>query len=100
VSGAVIVALLAGGGAYLVVQRGLVRVTVGFVLLSHAANVLLVLGGGPERGVPIVGSPGTPGDPLPQAFALTAIVIGFAMTAFLLALAGRLSDEPDEEDGT
>ncbi|MFP5308260.1 MAG: sodium:proton antiporter [Actinomycetes bacterium] len=99
-SGAVVVALLAGSGAYLVLQRGIVRVAVGFVLLSHAVNVLLVLTGGPELGVPIVGAPGTPGDPLPQAFALTAIVISFALTAFLLALAGRLTDEPDEEDGT
>ncbi|HVM11690.1 MAG TPA: NADH-quinone oxidoreductase subunit K, partial [Actinomycetota bacterium] len=89
-TGAVIVGLLAAGGVYLLLQRGIVRVTLGFVLLGHAANVLLVVSGGVgRRGVPIAGEPGLSADPLPQAFALTAIVIGFAMTAFLLALAFR-----------
>ena len=103
---ALIVGVLVGAGAYLVCQRGLVRVTLGFVLISHALNVLLIASGGVDRrGVPIigeVGAGGPPADPLPQAFVLTAIVISFSVTAFLLALAFRSSqvrDDDDTEDG-
>lgn len=109
---ALIVGVLAAGGTYLILQRGLVRVALGFVLLGHAATTLLLTAGGlTTREIPFVGADGpTPGmaDPLPQAFALTAIVISFAITAFLLTLAFRGRDvlghddveaelEPDEE---
>ncbi len=98
-TGALIVGLLAAGGTYLVLQRGLVRVALGFVLLGHAINVLLVVSGGIERrGVPLAGATRPPADPLPQAFALTAIVIGFAVTAFLLALASRSRDVLPDDD--
>lgn len=97
-SGAIIVGLLAAAGTFLILQRGLVRITLGFVLLGHAANVLLVVAGGIQRReVPLAGSE-TPADPLPQAFALTAIVIGFAITAFLLALAFRSRDVLEDDD--
>ena len=96
---AAIVGILAAAGTYLVLQRGLVRVALGFVLLSHAANVLLIAAGGlGRRGVPIEGAPGPAADPLPQAFTLTAIVIGFGMTAFLLALAYRAGLELGDDD--
>lgn len=99
-SGAIIVGLLAAAGTYLALQRGLVRVILGFVLLGHAATILLLLAGGiGRRGVPIVGEPGPSADPLPQAFALTAIVITFGITAFLLALAAR-SREVSGTDNT
>jgi multicomponent Na+:H+ antiporter subunit C len=96
---AVIVGLLASAGTYLIVQRGIVRVTLGFVLLGHAANVILLASGGlSRRGVPIVGESDVPGDPLPQAFVLTAIVIGFGLTAFLLALAFRAGELFGDDD--
>lgn len=107
---ALIVGLLAGGGTYIVLQRGIVRIALGFVLLGHAATTLLVAAGGvARRGVPFAGEGGTPADPLPQAFALTAIVISFGITAFLLTLAYRSRDvlghddiesrkRPDQED--
>lgn len=98
-SGAVVVGLLVAAGSFLVLQRGLVRIALGFVLLGHAVNVLLVLAGGTaRRGVPIVGKAGPPADPLPQAFALTAIVISFAITAFILALAFRSSEVFEDDD--
>lgn len=103
---ALITGILAAVGGYLVCQRGLVRVTLGFVLFGHAVNVLLLASGGRGRqGIPIIGDQGTGGapvDPLPQAFVLTAIVIGFAMTAFLLSLAFRstvLQVDDDVEAG-
>jgi multicomponent Na+:H+ antiporter subunit C len=98
-SGALIVGVLVATGTYLLLQRGLVRMILGFVLIGHAANVLLVVSGGIAlRGVPIAGQPGPPADPLPQAFALTAIVIGFGITAFLLAIAFRSPDKFGDDD--
>ncbi len=96
---ALIVGLLTAGGTYLVLQRGIVRMALGFVLLGHAATTLLVAAGGvARRGVPFIGVEGVPGDPLPQAFALTAIVISFGITAFLLTLAFRGRDVLGHDD--
>lgn len=98
-SGAVVVGTLVAAGTFLVLQRGLVRIALGFILLGHAVNVLLILSGGvARRGAPLVGSPGVPADPLPQAFALTAIVISFGITAFILALAFRSADVYEDDD--
>jgi len=84
-------AMLFSLGTYLLLQRRLSRLVIGLGLIGHGANLLLLLAGG-ERGVaPIVGSTGGErfADPMPPALALTAIVISFAVTAFLLALAYR-----------
>lgn len=77
-------------GTWLILQRALTRVVIGIGLLSHGANVLMM--SSHRRGIPPIDGDGDPGrfsDPLPQAFALTAIVISFGVTAFLLALAYR-----------
>jgi multicomponent Na+:H+ antiporter subunit C len=96
---AIIVGLLAAGGTYLILQRGIVRMALGFVLLGHAATTLLVAAGGVgRRGVPFASNEGALADPLPQAFALTAIVISFAITAFLLALAFHSRDVLGHDD--
>ncbi len=102
---AIAVGLLVTGGVYLVLQRDLVRVVVGFVLLGHAVNVLVVSAGGMDRrGLPLIGQgdPGQAADPLPQAFVLTAIVITFGITVYLLALARASSSAGDQQpsDGT
>jgi multicomponent Na+:H+ antiporter subunit C len=100
VTAALIVGILTAGGTYLVLQRGIVRMALGFVLLGHAATTLLIASGGvARRGVPFVGSTTIdPADPLPQAFALTAIVISFGITAFLLTLAFRGRDTLGHDD--
>ncbi len=98
-TGALIVGILAATATFLLLQRGIVRVILGFVALGHAVNVLLVLSGGSSRrGAPIAGAAGTPADPLPQAFVLTAIVIAFGITAFLLALASRSASDAGDDD--
>ncbi len=97
-SGAVIVGLLTAGGLYLVLQRGLVRLVLGLILLGHAATVLLVTAGGTRRRAVPIGTSPEAADPLPQAFALTAIVITFGITAFLLALAHRSRDVLGDDD--
>lgn len=89
-------ALLAAGlfstGTYLVLQRELTRMLLGLSLLSHGANVVLLVATR-RAGSPAFADgrddPSTFLDPLPQAFALTAIVITFGVTCFLLALAYR-----------
>ena len=87
---AAVAAALFGIGAYLLMQRKLSRIIIGLGLLTHGSNVLLITAG--RRGdAPIIGK-GTPAsfaDPLPQALALTAIVISFGVTTLLLALAYR-----------
>jgi len=95
-------AMLFGIGTYLVLQRKLSRIIIGLGLLTHGANVLLITSG--HRGIPPiigVGSPEAFADPLPQALALTAIVITFGVTALLLALAYRswlLTNDDEVQD--
>ncbi len=88
---AFLAAFLFSSGTYLLLQRRLSRVIVGIGLLGHGANVLLLTSGGPGGIPPIIGKgdPADFSDPLPQALALTSIVITFGVTAFLLALGFR-----------
>lgn len=84
-------AVLFACGTYLLLQRQLTRIVIGLALLAHGANLLLVLSAG-SRGKPTfvdTAAPATLLDPLPQAFVLTAIVITFGTTSFVLALAYR-----------
>ncbi len=95
-------AALFGIGTYLLLQRKLSRIIIGLGLLTHGANVLLITAG--SRGAPpLIGSGREAdfADPLPQALALTAIVITFGVTTLLLALAYRswlLTDDDEVQD--
>ena len=83
-------ASLFGIGTYLLLQRKLSRIIIGLGLLTHGANVLLITAG--RRGSPpLIGRDDAEAfaDPLPQALALTAIVITFGVTTLLLVLAYR-----------
>jgi multicomponent K+:H+ antiporter subunit C len=88
---AVAVGMLLGSGTYLVLRGRTFPVIVGLVLLSYGVNLfLLAMGRLSVRVPPIVIAGQTQyADPLPQALVLTAIVIGFGMTAFIVALALR-----------
>lgn len=84
-------AALFGCGTYLLLQRELTRIVLGLALLTHGANLFILLSAG-ERGRPAFTGGGRTGnvlDPLPQAFILTAIVITFGVTTFLLGLSYR-----------
>jgi len=88
----VAIGILFGTGTYLILRRNLLKVVIGFSLVSHGTNLLLLTTGKLKRGaVPILqeGFQGPHADPLPQALILTAIVISFAVTAFMLALVYR-----------
>ncbi len=87
-----VAAVLFAAGTYLILQRLLSRVIVGLGLISHGANLLIVLSAGAAGLPPVLGEgvdATAVSDPLPQAMVLTAIVITFGVTAFLLALALR-----------
>lgn len=86
------VSIVFGAGAYLVLQRNLIRVVIGVVLLSNAANLFIVATGIMRGRPPIYPLPEgqVVSDPLVQAMALTAIVIGSSIAALLLALSYRL----------
>ncbi len=106
----IIMAVLAAAGVYAMMERSLTRVLIGFLLLGNAVNLLLLIVMG-APGVSAFYDPDDPlapddiSDPLPQALTLTAIVITFAVSAFLLALIYRSwqlgqadTVEDDEED--
>ena len=103
----VIIGGLYAAGVYLLLDRSLTRVLLGFLLLGNATNLLLLSTGGPAGLAPILGysDPQDMNDPLPQALILTAIVITFGVSAFVLAMIYRswrlVRDEMvgiDEED--
>lgn len=100
---ALVVAVLFASGVYLILQRTLTRVILGVGLIGNGANLLLLVSAGPAGRPPLIGddAPSIFADPLPQALALTAIVITFGLTAFLLALAYRswqLTHDDEVED--
>ncbi|GAA3225465.1 hypothetical protein GCM10017691_14330 [Pseudonocardia petroleophila] len=88
---ALTVGTLFAAGFYLLLQRSLMRVLLGVVVLGHGTNLLLQIAAGPPGAPPVLGTGivGAITDPLPQALALTAVVITFALTTFLLALGYR-----------
>lgn len=88
---ALIVAVVFASGTFLLLQRDLTRVVVGIILVSNSA-VLFIISAGLSRGVaPILPLEGEgASDPLVQAMALTALVIGFGVAALLLAMVYRL----------
>ncbi|MGI9579443.1 MAG: Na(+)/H(+) antiporter subunit C [Microthrixaceae bacterium] len=86
---AVLIAVLAGAGTYLVMHRTLTRIILGLGLLGNAVNLLILTAGDSPGEPPIIGREGEFTDPVPQALVLTAIVIGFGVISFLLAMAYR-----------
>ena len=95
---AVTVAVLVACGVYLVLRGRTFPVAIGLSLLSYAVNLFLFATGRLVSGAPPIAGTGLPtADPLPQALVLTAIVISFAMTAFVLTLALRAQGELDSD---
>lgn len=89
----VVMAVLFACGVYAMLERSLTRVLIGFLLLGNAANLLLLIVMGRPALAPFYDGgetdPADMADALPQALMLTAIVITFGISAFLLALIYR-----------
>jgi multicomponent K+:H+ antiporter subunit C len=98
-----IIGVLTGGGVYLVLRGRTFPVVLGLTFLSYGVNLFLFSTGRLVIGAPPVISAGGAdyADPLPQALVLTAIVISFAMTAFIIMLALKAHAElgNDHVDG-
>ncbi len=87
--------LMFGVAVWLLLAGDLVRFLIGFALISTAVNLAIVAVGRLSWAVPpLIAEGAVAPDPgvanaLPQALALTAIVIGFGLFAFMLALVFR-----------
>lgn len=94
----IVIGALTASGVYLLLRARTFPVVMGLTLLSYGVNLFLFSSGRlVTGGQPIIGSTEAYSDPLPQALVLTAIVIGFAMTAFVVVLALRsLADHSDD----
>ncbi|MEX0951298.1 MAG: Na+/H+ antiporter subunit C [Gammaproteobacteria bacterium] len=101
---AVIVGALFATAIYMMLRRSIVKLVLGLILLSNAANLLILTAGGLTRGLPPLIAEGaklpTAGwaDPLPQALILTAIVISFGVLAFAVVLIHRAYEVVQEDD--
>lgn len=94
-----VAAVLVACGVTLVLERSLSRILIGFVLFGNGLNIIFLVVSGPAGAPPIIGTPGgRMSDPLPQAMALTAIVITLGVTAFGLALAYRAHQLTGSDD--
>lgn len=95
------IGVLIACGVFLILRSRSFDVVLGLTLMSYGVNLFLFAMGRLGGAAPIVGGSGPITDPLPQALALTAIVIGFAMTALLLAvaLADFVAEGSDHVDG-
>lgn len=101
---AALIGLLFGAAVFSLLRRSLFRLVLGIMFLGQAANLLVFTSGGLTRGAP----PVIPGDetvlaagaadPLPQALVLTAIVIGFGVIAFTIALLHRAERSVGSDD--
>lgn len=100
----VLIGLFFAVAIYLLLSRAVIRMLLGMVILGNAVNLLIFTSGrltaeippiipGGEY-VPIAGS----ANPLPQALILTAIVIGFALFAFMLVLGYRAYESLDADN--
>ena len=89
---ALVVSVVFASGTFLLLQRDLLRVVVGIVLISNSAALFIISAGLTRGVVPIypLRASDSVSDPLVQAMALTALVIGFGVAALLLAMVYRL----------
>ncbi len=98
-----VIAVLTATGVYLTLRARTFPVVLGLTLLAYGVNLFLFSMGRLTIGHPAIIDPSAQAysDPLPQALVLTAIVIAFGMTAFLIVLALKARGElgNDHVDG-
>lgn len=95
---AIAIGVLAACGVFLILRARIFPVVLGLTLLSYAVNLFLFASGRLRLDAPpLIRAGAVYTDPLPQALVLTAIVIGFGMTAYLLMLALRMRGESGDD---
>ncbi|MEZ4814583.1 MAG: NADH-quinone oxidoreductase subunit K [Bdellovibrionota bacterium] len=99
-----LVAALVSAGVYCILQPNLMRIIIGILILSNAANLILFIAAGlSERILPIIPQGQEfldyqAADPVPQALILTAIVIGFGVIAYFLVLCREFYRDQGEDN--
>jgi multicomponent K+:H+ antiporter subunit C len=92
------IGLLAACGIFLMLRPRTFSLVLGLTLLSYAVNLFLFASGRLTMDAPpLIRDGASYTDPLPQALVLTAIVIGFGMTAYLVMLALRALSESGDD---
>lgn len=91
---AIIAGALFATSIYMILRRSIIKLVIGLILLSNAANLVIFSAAGMTEGVPPLVPEGADtiahsADPLPQALILTAIVIAFGVLAFAVVLINR-----------
>ncbi|MBE0488420.1 MAG: Na+/H+ antiporter subunit C [Halomonas sp.] len=92
---AIAIGMLYAAAIFLMLRRSIVKLVIGLMLLTNAANLLIFTSAGMTRGAPplipegMLVPEGVVADPLPQAVVLTAIVIAFGVLAFAVVLIRR-----------
>ena len=101
---AFIVGLLYATGIYMMLRRSIVKLSIGLILLSHAANLFIFTISRITRGAPPLIKEneemltGIYADPVPQALVLTAIVISFGVQAFAIVLIKKVYQTTNTDD--
>ncbi len=101
---AYIIGILFGAAVYMMLRRSIVKLVIGLMILTNAANLLIFTVSGMTRGAPPLIPYGAAlpeavvADPLPQALVLTAIVIAFGVLAFAVVLIHRAYEVVGTDD--
>ena len=87
----------------MLLRRSILKFIIGIIFLSNATNLLVFLAAGIVPGEPVFVDDSDTltkqlADPLPQALVLTAVVIGFGIVVYLLAVKYRLFHETSTDD--
>lgn len=96
------IGVVTASAIYLILRGRTWPVVLGLGLLGYAVNVFIfAMGRLWQDAAPILAQGAHVADPLPQALVLTAIVIGFATTGFVIELALRTRHDTgtDHVDG-
>lgn len=101
---AYVIGVLFASAVYMMLRRSIVKLVIGLIILSNAANLLIFAVSGMTRGSPPLIPlgrylpQGQAADPLPQALILTAIVIAFGVLAFAVVLIHRAYEVVGTDD--
>lgn len=101
---AYVIGILFAAAVYMMLRRSIVKLVIGLMILSNAANLLIFTVAGMTRAAPplIPAGASVPvgaiADPLPQALVLTAIVIAFGVLAFAVVLIHRAYEVVGTDD--